>query len=152
MHGTARQAENGWNNNAANFVACVSIRCKPCNLLALAILRPLKCWWCFRQDHYPWCSQSTYLVPVTDYGLLMVPFPNDIQNFWANWADWSNRFWHCESTKNIAFQIWPKYIPNITLSEKNVGSSHHASVVDGPSLSGSCMCLIGLSLNFAKSR
>ena len=43
MHGTARQAENGWNNNAANFVACVSIRCKPCNLLALAILRPLKC-------------------------------------------------------------------------------------------------------------
>ena len=39
----SRQAENGWNNNAANFVACVSIRCKPCNLLALAILRPLKC-------------------------------------------------------------------------------------------------------------
>ena len=100
---TFRQAENGWNNNAANFVACVSIRCKPCNLLALAILRPLKCWWCFRQDHYPWCSQSTYLVPVTDYGFPMDPFSNDIPNFWANWADRSNKFWPCESTKKLCF-------------------------------------------------
>ena len=71
-------------------------------------------------------------------------FFKDIPSFWANWADRTNDFWGIFGTANplsiISFiqlflsQKTLLFIPNpyntiMILAEKNLGNSHHTSVV-----------------------
>ena len=56
-----------------------------------------------------------------------------LYKFWDVWGIFGtvHDFHHSVffSTKNFVFQTQPKYIPNMTLAEKNLGNSAHASVV-----------------------
>ena len=71
-------------------------------------------------------------------------FFKDIPSFWANWADRTNDFWGIFGTANplsiISFiqlflsQKTLLFIPNpyntsMILAEKNLGNSHHVSIV-----------------------
>ena len=86
-----------------------------------------------------------------DYRRPIKPFSKNIPNFWTNWADWPDKFWgifgflgrtislhfgtmsnlSIISAKKLLFRPNPnKYITNrIHTGQKNLGNSHHASVV-----------------------